>query len=208
MSNNKNTSSYLQGYTRLIADATIGITDLVETMHKRVVHPPFLPSTPIQHLITSIAGITYKNIRWSTKLISRSLDNVLGKLAPVLGEIKSTDKKEAISSALNGVVGDYLEEKENPLKITMQFRHMSEAIQLDSRSIDEVYDDAISKLNELFKTHDIAIMVGGSGLYVDAVTKGLDYFPAVDSNIRENLNQKLETEGKIIQDSGEIKIIR
>ncbi|MCA0153490.1 GPI inositol-deacylase [Winogradskyella vincentii] len=146
MSNNKNTSSYLQGYTRLIADATIGITDLVETMHNRVVHPPFLPSTPIQHLITSIAGITYKNIRWSTKLISRSLDNGLGQLAPVLGKIKSTDKKEAISSALNGVVGDYLEEKENPLKITMQFRHMSEAIQLDSKSIDEAYPTINGKI--------------------------------------------------------------
>jgi len=146
MSNKKNRSAYLQGFARLITDATIGITDLVETMHKRVVHPPFLPSTPIQHLITNIAGITYNNIRWGTQLIGGSLDNLLGQLAPVLGEIKNTDKKEAIRSALNGVVGDYLEEKENPLKITMQFRHLSKAIPLDSKSIEEIYPTINGKI--------------------------------------------------------------
>jgi pimeloyl-ACP methyl ester carboxylesterase len=133
------TSADLQGITRLIKDATIGITDLVEAMHRRVVHPPFLPSTPIQHLITNIAGITYKNIRRNTQFISGSLDKVLGQLTPLLGEVKTTNEREAIRSVLNGVVGDYLEENENPLKITMQFRHQSKAIPLESKSLDEAY---------------------------------------------------------------------
>lgn len=55
--------------------------------------------------------------------------------------------------------------------------------------------DAISCLDQLFKTQDVVVMVGGSGLYVDAVTKGLDYFPDVDSSIREKLNKQLETKG-------------
>ena len=38
-------------------------------------------------------------------------------------------------------------------------------------------------------------MVGGSGLYVDAVTKGLDYFPEVDKSIRERLNLELLDNG-------------
>ena len=38
-------------------------------------------------------------------------------------------------------------------------------------------------------------MVGGSGLYIDAVTKGLDEFPKVDAQIREQLNQKLKEGG-------------
>jgi tRNA dimethylallyltransferase len=38
-------------------------------------------------------------------------------------------------------------------------------------------------------------MVGGSGLYVKAVTEGLDYFPEVDKKIREQLNNQLETNG-------------
>ncbi|WP_253187473.1 tRNA (adenosine(37)-N6)-dimethylallyltransferase MiaA [Mangrovimonas sp. DI 80] len=55
--------------------------------------------------------------------------------------------------------------------------------------------DAIECLDVLFKTHDVVIMVGGSGLYVDAVTKGLDDFPDLDPKIREGLNETLETEG-------------
>jgi pimeloyl-ACP methyl ester carboxylesterase len=138
MSNKIKIGSDLQGITRLITDATIGITDLVEAMHQRVVHPPFLPSTPIQYLITNIAGITYKNIRRSTQFIGGSLDKVLGQLIPVLGELKTNDEREAICSILNGVIGDYLEEKKNPLNIKMQFRHQSKTIQLDSKSIEEI----------------------------------------------------------------------
>ncbi|MFD2540693.1 tRNA (adenosine(37)-N6)-dimethylallyltransferase MiaA [Lacinutrix gracilariae] len=69
------------------------------------------------------------------------------------------------------------------------------------KSIEETYNvgafekDALKKLNTLFKTHDVVIMVGGSGLYVDAVTKGLDHFPDVDKSIREKLNAQLENEG-------------
>lgn len=72
---------------------------------------------------------------------------------------------------------------------------------IQHKSIDENYNvgdferDAISKIKELHKDNPIVIMVGGSGLYVKAVTKGLDYFPEVDSNIRENLNLQLEKEG-------------
>jgi len=55
--------------------------------------------------------------------------------------------------------------------------------------------DAMQLLDRLFKTHDTVIMVGGSGLYVDAVTKGLDTFPEIDSNIRETLNNLHQTEG-------------
>lgn len=139
MPNNNNKSSYLQGLTKLITDATIGITDLVEAMHKRVVHPPFLPATPIQQLITNIAGITYKNIRLGTQFIGGSLNLVLEQLANVLGELEQTDQKEAIQAALNGVVGDYLEKTENPLKITMQFRHLSTAIPVNRKNIDQTY---------------------------------------------------------------------
>ncbi|MBU2920361.1 tRNA (adenosine(37)-N6)-dimethylallyltransferase MiaA [Winogradskyella psychrotolerans] len=72
---------------------------------------------------------------------------------------------------------------------------------IQHKSIDENYNvgdfesDAISKIKELHQDNPVVIMVGGSGLYVKAVTKGLDYFPEVDSNIRESLNLQLEKEG-------------
>ncbi|WP_029034649.1 tRNA (adenosine(37)-N6)-dimethylallyltransferase MiaA [Salinimicrobium terrae] len=68
-------------------------------------------------------------------------------------------------------------------------------------SIEEEYSvgdferDAMHKLQELFQKHDVLVMVGGSGLYVDAVVNGLDEFPEVDPKIRNELKQELEEEG-------------
>jgi len=72
---------------------------------------------------------------------------------------------------------------------------------IQNKSILEEYNvgafelEAISKLEELYKEHDVVIMVGGSGLYVNAVINGLDDFPKVDPAIREELTQRLELEG-------------
>ncbi|WP_397445350.1 lipase family alpha/beta hydrolase [Polaribacter sp. R77954] len=142
----ENTNTALQGITQLVVDSTIGVTDVVETMHKRVVHPPFLPSTPIQHLITNIAAITYQNIRWSSLFIGKSLQIVLQKLAPFIGNMKSTKKQQVLKSVLNGIVGDYLVEKQNPLAIEMEFKYDSKPIILNSESIRELIPNANGKL--------------------------------------------------------------
>ncbi|MHA7844132.1 MAG: tRNA (adenosine(37)-N6)-dimethylallyltransferase MiaA [Winogradskyella sp.] len=65
----------------------------------------------------------------------------------------------------------------------------------DSYNVGDFERDAISKIIEIHKKNDVAIMVGGSGLYVKAITKGLDNFPDVDEDIRLELNQKLKNEG-------------
>lgn len=65
----------------------------------------------------------------------------------------------------------------------------------DDYNVGAFEKEAITTLNLLFKKHDLIIMVGGSGLYVDAVTKGLDYFPEVDKSIRERLNFELVENG-------------
>lgn len=66
---------------------------------------------------------------------------------------------------------------------------------LENYNVGAFEKEAMNTLQTLFKTHNYVIMVGGSGLYVDAVTKGLDYFPEVDKSIRETLNHQLENEG-------------
>ena len=65
----------------------------------------------------------------------------------------------------------------------------------DNYSVGDFERDAIQKLDELFKSHKLVVMVGGSGLYIKAVTEGLDDFPAVDPEIRQNLNEHLEKDG-------------
>ena len=72
---------------------------------------------------------------------------------------------------------------------------------IQHKSIKEAYSvgdferEALALLNVLFQKHDVVVMVGGSGLYVDAVVNGLDEFPGVDPKIRTSLNQRLEVEG-------------
>ncbi|NRD23421.1 tRNA (adenosine(37)-N6)-dimethylallyltransferase MiaA [Winogradskyella litoriviva] len=65
----------------------------------------------------------------------------------------------------------------------------------DNFNVGDFEREAISKIKELHKKNPVVIMVGGSGLYVKAVAKGLDYFPDVDANIRLQLNKELESKG-------------
>jgi tRNA dimethylallyltransferase len=55
--------------------------------------------------------------------------------------------------------------------------------------------EAIEKLDELFAVNDFAVMIGGSGLYIDAVLKGFDDFPDVDPGVRARLIREYESHG-------------
>lgn len=55
--------------------------------------------------------------------------------------------------------------------------------------------EALEVINELFKTHDRLVVVGGSGLYVDALCYGLDDFPPADIELRNQLMERLDKEG-------------
>ncbi len=67
----------------------------------------------------------------------------------------------------------------------------------DAYSVGQFEKDAISKLDVLFKNHNHVVMVGGSGLYTNAVLNGLDNFPKVDPSIREDLKKQLNEKGII-----------
>ena len=62
-------------------------------------------------------------------------------------------------------------------------------------SVGDFERDGLALLDKLFKVQDIVILVGGSGLYVDAIVKGLNHFPDVDESIRLKLNDNLKNEG-------------
>jgi tRNA dimethylallyltransferase len=55
--------------------------------------------------------------------------------------------------------------------------------------------DAINLLDNFYKTHQNAMLVGGSMLYIDAVCKGIDDFPLPDAELRLSLEDQLKTEG-------------
>ena len=67
--------------------------------------------------------------------------------------------------------------------------------------LDEYYSaaefekDVLTLLSELFKVHDTVVFSGGSMMYIDAVTKGIDDIPTVDDETRAMLRKRFEKEG-------------
>ena len=72
---------------------------------------------------------------------------------------------------------------------------------INSHSIEAYYSvgdferDCLKKLEESFKSHDVAILTGGSGMFVKAITHGLDDMPDADLELRAQLMQELEEKG-------------
>lgn len=65
----------------------------------------------------------------------------------------------------------------------------------ESYSVGDFEREALKKLDELFRKNPVAVMVGGSGLYVKSILEGLDDFPDIDPEIRKNLNELYENRG-------------
>jgi len=65
----------------------------------------------------------------------------------------------------------------------------------ESYSVGDFEREALEKLDKLFEKNNIQIMVGGSGLYVDAVLRGFDDFPDIVPSIREEIRTNYEEKG-------------
>ncbi len=65
----------------------------------------------------------------------------------------------------------------------------------DNYNVGDFEKEALFKLDELYKTNDFAILVGGSGLYVDAILKGFDAIPEIDKRVRNSVISDYEING-------------
>ncbi|MCG2794001.1 MAG: tRNA (adenosine(37)-N6)-dimethylallyltransferase MiaA [Weeksellaceae bacterium] len=65
----------------------------------------------------------------------------------------------------------------------------------DYYSIGQYEQDALKKLNEIFAEKDIAIMVGGSGMYEKAVVEGMNDLPEADEDHQKKMNEILKNQG-------------
>ena len=71
----------------------------------------------------------------------------------------------------------------------------------ESYSVGDFRIAALDQLKKLFQKHETLILVGGSGLYADALIEGLDEFPEVDPVIRPQLTSIYQQEGiEVLQD--------
>ena len=65
----------------------------------------------------------------------------------------------------------------------------------ESYNVGDFEREALLKLDELFEKNNIQIMVGGSGLYVEAILKGFDDFPDIQTSIREEIKAEFKSKG-------------
>ncbi|HZX90528.1 MAG TPA: hypothetical protein VFE67_07800 [Rudaea sp.] len=121
--------SDLRGYSRLAVDATIGLANLVETMHHNILRTPGILGRPTQQPAGGITGFVYKSIRGVTRVVGGGIDAVLARLVPLFGGGTSSNEREAVLAALNGVLGDHLQHSANPLAIRARFRREGVALE-------------------------------------------------------------------------------
>ena len=65
----------------------------------------------------------------------------------------------------------------------------------DYYNVSKFEEEALNCINSIFNEHQFAIMVGGSGMYIDAVCKGIDLLPSLDEELRFEINKSFEEKG-------------
>ncbi|MFB6350524.1 MAG: hypothetical protein ABEN55_13735 [Bradymonadaceae bacterium] len=117
-----NPASDLRGAGRLTVDAIIGVTDLVESVHRTITTFGGLIAGSRRERMRGMAGFVYNNIRTISGVVEAGLDAALARLDTQLGARESSATRDAVVGALHGVLGDYLAATDNPLAISMQLR--------------------------------------------------------------------------------------
>jgi pimeloyl-ACP methyl ester carboxylesterase len=112
----------LRGVNRLTIEGIAGIVDVVEAMHYNIASVPGLLAKQRRGRTSGITGLVYGSIRGVIGLVGQGLDELLARLAALLGERSAWPGREPLLAALNGVLGDYLAASNNPLAITMHLR--------------------------------------------------------------------------------------
>lgn len=123
----------LRGVARLATQATTGVTHITEGVHQSVLGTMGLPGGKEVGRTRGLTGLVYQGIRGVTRLVDVSLQAALLRLEPFLergANAALSPEREAVLSALNGVMGDRLAEDGNPLALTMELRQQGRAIDL------------------------------------------------------------------------------
>lgn len=134
-SSNPNAPAVLRGVSRLACDAVEQLTTVVEAMHANIAafSPPIGSGTDGR--TRGITGFVYGNVRFVTGAVRESLDTALSLLAADNEPALPQPQSDIVLSALNGVLGDYLAARDNPLAIPMQFRRDGRTLVLDRATL-------------------------------------------------------------------------
>lgn len=150
--------SDIQGLAQLTTQATLGVTGLAENVQGNVYKAlasyfgplglKFIDAAPGRSGVrsTGITGLVYGGVKGMTRLAGGTVNAVLSKVVPLVGTKPSSGLREAMLSALNGVLGDHLIDTANPLAIRMHLRHEGHALRLEKPALANRLPEATGKL--------------------------------------------------------------
>ncbi|UMY64421.1 MULTISPECIES: tRNA (adenosine(37)-N6)-dimethylallyltransferase MiaA [unclassified Flavobacterium] len=105
-------------------------------------------------------------------------------------EIVSCDSRQFFREM---TIGTAVPDAEELASVQHHFIHNKSIF--DDYSVGDFEKEALQTLDRLFTKQPVAVMVGGSGLYVDAVLKGFDAFPEVPQHERDYVREAYEKDG-------------
>lgn len=131
--------SDLRAWNRLAVEATVGITHIVEDMHQAIARGPTAAGTA---RTSGLSGFVYRSARGVTRAVGGSIDAMFDAAIGDSTGTVSSNRREALRAALNGLVGDHLDATANPLGIAMSFRHADRTLELHRAALSEAIPHA------------------------------------------------------------------
>jgi hypothetical protein len=183
--------SDLQGLAQLATQGVLGVAGLAEQVQGNVyktVAAPFglLGSRFVDHTpgasgvrTNGITALVYGSVKAVTRLAGGAANALLSRAAPLVGEQASSSEREAMLSALNGVLGDRLLETANPLTISMSLRHAGQTLPLEKEALARRLPHATGKVLVLMHglcMNDLQWTSAGRN-HGEALAKDLGYTP-------------------------------
>ena len=197
----------LVGYSRLAVAATVGLTSLVEAMHRNIAGPPSVDGDARSGRTAGITGAVYSSVRGATTLVGGGIDALLAGVVPMLGQSGFSPDRDALLAALNGVIGDYLADTDNPLAISMCLRRDGKPLDIRNEPLTAAIPGASGKLLVLvhgLSMNDLKWKREGHD-HGEALARDLGYTPVY---VHYNSGLHTSTNGRALDELLEVLVER
>ena len=125
---------------QLATAATHNVTRIVEGVHQSIWSTLGAPAGKTKEQTRGVTGFVFKSIHGITQLLGTAADQALTRIESLLPtdviEAANSPQREAVLAALNGVMGDRLEESKNPFATQMALHYQGEI--LDAHKIKKI----------------------------------------------------------------------
>lgn len=160
-----------RGFAQLAAQATAGVTRIVEGVHQSVWATMGVPGGKKPGTTRGVTGLVYSTVRGVTRIVGRSIDTALATLQRLLessGDAKpGSPRREAVLATLNGVMGDHLLAIGSPFATPMTLRYRGEPLQTEVLPPMPETTGKVLLLIHGLCMNDLQWRAGNDGLVVD-----------------------------------------